>query len=288
MDLNATMEMLVRDPAKYQPAFPYEREIRLYEFQTWIYFPEAEMEMVEMAGSLAAAKYLSRLECQLVPRTLRFTKRRRLNSTELKRLLNDAKYRELFDATIGEYGGWSELVRRLQRIDFGQEMYQRIKIAETVCQMIDYRFRYLDHGGTDKKEANISHGEFYRWKKKDPELSYKTIRQRWSQSKQSAVFLYVSEYLGLRLSPRFRRMGYFFGGLEKDAADSRYIRRFFGTCAYVSEKLQGDGDDTENSENDVRIPASLRRLRPKTEPLSQADRENMSCYKTERDEMRAS
>jgi hypothetical protein len=71
MDINATIEMLIRDPENYQPTFPYEREIRLYQFQTWIYFPEPEMEMVEMAGSLAAAKYLARREHQLVPRPTR-------------------------------------------------------------------------------------------------------------------------------------------------------------------------------------------------------------------------
>jgi hypothetical protein len=281
MDINATIEMLIRDPENYQPAFPYEREIRLYQFQTWIYFPEPEMEMVEMAGSLAAAKYLARREHQLVPHNV-FAKE--AGSIVMKTLLKDAKYRELFDATIGEYGGWSELVRRLQQIDFNRELSQRIEVAETVCRMIDYRFRYLDHGGTDKREANISHGEFYRWKM-DPKLSYKTIRQRWSQSKQSAVFLYVSEHLGLRLSPRFRRIGYFFGGIEKDAGDSRYIRRFLGTCAYVGEKLQADD---EGAEGDVRIPASVRRLRPKTQPLSEAELEKMSCYKIERDQMRAS
>jgi hypothetical protein len=281
MDINATIQMLSRDPENYQPAFPYEREIRLYQFQTWIYFPEPEMEMVEMAGSLAAAKYLARREHQLVPHNV-FAEQ--AGSIVMKTLLKDAKYRELFDATIGEYGGWSELVRRLQQIDFNRELSQRIEVAETVCRMIDYRFRYLEHGGTDKREANISHGEFYRWKV-DPKLSYKTIRQRWSQSKQSAVFLYVSEHLGLRLSPRFRRIGYFFGGIEKDAANSRYIRRFFGTCAYVSKKLQGDDDDTEN---DVRIPKSVRRIRPKTDPLPEADHEKMLSYKTERDKMRTS
>jgi hypothetical protein len=46
-----------------------------------------------------------------------------------------------------------------------------------VCKMIDYRFRYLNHGGTDRKQANISHSEFYRWIT-GPTLSWRKIRER--------------------------------------------------------------------------------------------------------------
>jgi hypothetical protein len=278
--LNETVDLLVRDPARSQPTFPYEREIRLYQFQTWIYFPKRSM--VELAGSRAAVNYLRQRESKLVTR--QFIGTRSVNSTELKRLLNDPIYRKLFDATIGKYGGWSELVQRLERTDFKREVYGRMENAETVCKMIDYRFRYLNHGGTDRKQANISHSEFYRWIT-GPTLSWRKIRERWSQNKRSAVFLYVSEGLGLRLSPRFRRMGYFPNGISQDAANSRHIRRFFGTCAYVSEILRGDDDETEN---EIRIPATVNRLRPTTQPLSQSDHENMSKYKSERDIMRAS
>jgi hypothetical protein len=39
LDLNDTIDLLASEPSQRQPAFPFEREIRLYQFQTWIYFP---------------------------------------------------------------------------------------------------------------------------------------------------------------------------------------------------------------------------------------------------------
>jgi hypothetical protein len=43
-------------------AFPHEREVRLCQFQTWVYFPERSPDWVSMAGSLMAVKYLNNLE----------------------------------------------------------------------------------------------------------------------------------------------------------------------------------------------------------------------------------
>jgi hypothetical protein len=274
MDLNATIEMLIRNPATYRPAFPYERAIRIYQFQAWIYFPEPSM--VELAGSLAAAKYLISRQYKLLD------DERPVNSTDLISLLKDKEYGKLYDATIGEYGGWSHLVHELQQLNFRDQIDRRIETVETVCEMIDYRFRYLDHDGSDKRLANISHGEFYRWKRA-PKLSYKTIRERWKKNRRSAVFLYVSEKLGLRLCPRFKAL--IFGGASTDATKIRRIRRFFGICAYVSEKLREDHADIED---DVQIPKSVRRVRPTTEPLSDSDIQSMSSYRAERDTMRAS
>jgi hypothetical protein len=277
-DLNNTIELLVSDPSGSQPAFLYEREIRLYQFQTWIYCPDPSI--VEMAAAVCGAKYLDLLERKLSPRLLSFVS----NSDELKRILNDPNYRELYDSTIGEYGGWCKLVQELQRIDFSKEVMARYDVAETVCRMIDYRFRYLEHGGTDLKQANISHGEFFRWKN-EPKLSWKTIRDRWSKSRPSAICLYVSKRFQLEISPHYNRMEYFFGGISRDAADRAHIRRFFGTCAYISEVLRGDD---ELREDEICIPKSIQRIRPETKPLSDSTLKKMSSYKAQRDEMRSS
>src|SRR5262249_44079310 len=173
-------------------AFPYEREIRLYQLRTWVFCPDPTI--VELAAALCGAKYLKLLERKMTPGMLRHCKEQ--SSDDLARYLKDAKYGQLYDSTVGEYGGWSKLVEKQQRIDFAKELAVRDEVAETVCQMIDYRFRYLEHGGTDRQEANITHGEFFRWKG-EPKISWRTIRDRWSKSKPSAVCLYVTKRFDL-------------------------------------------------------------------------------------------
>ena len=279
LDLKSTIEVLLRDPEGSRLRFPHEREIRTYQLQTWIYRPETAI--VNLAGAICGAKYLGLFERKLTSQLLRKEKQ---NSVELKHFLSDRNYKELYDATVGEYGGWPKLVGDLQTIDFLHEVLGGRKVAETVCKMIDYRFRYLDHGGNNRQLANISHSEFYRWKMK-PQLSGKIIRERWSRNRESAVYLYVSEGLHLRLSPNYHRMGYFFRKLSTDAADYSHIRRFFGVCAYVSQVLQGED---ELSEDDSAIPGNVPRQQPKTAPLSEEELKLMSSYKDEWQKMRSS
>jgi hypothetical protein len=284
MDFDPTeaVELLVSSaPARSQQTFPYERQIRLCQFQTWIYFPEEPLDMVRMAGSLAAVKYLNIRERELLPTS----SERAASTTELQRFLRDPIYKKLFDETFADYGTWTDFVLMLEeRFDFERELSERIERAETVCKMIDYRFRYLDHGGTDRHQANISHSEFFRWKS-GPDLSWKKIRERWSRNRRNAVFLYVSEGLGLRLSPSFEGVGFFASDISKDAESRNHICRFFGTCAYISEILRGE----EGGVDDVGIPTTVKRVRPQTDPLSESERQKMESYtKAERDRMRRS
>jgi hypothetical protein len=277
IDLKDIIDLLVADISHRQPAFAFEREIRLYQFQTWICFPKAP-RMVKMAGQLAAAKFLERME------TEHLRGKKQLTATRLEHLLENQDYRSLYNTIIARYGGWTKLLRTIPPGVFDGDIQKRRGNAKTVCEMIDYRFRYLDHGGADKQQANIVHSEFYRWKDKGSPLSCKTIRSRWSDNKASAVFLYVSEELDFQFQPRRIRRGEFLERLSEEAADLQDIRNFFGTCAYVAEKIHGsDSDDAA-----VHIPASVRRLRPKTNPLSDEECERMRDYKQRYEEMRSS
>jgi len=100
-DLNGTIELLISNPARSEPAFPYEREIRLYQLRTWVSCPDPAI--VEMAAALCGAKYLKLLERKLTPRLLDLGKEQ--SSDDLKRYLKDVSYGKLYDSTIGEYGG---------------------------------------------------------------------------------------------------------------------------------------------------------------------------------------
>jgi hypothetical protein len=238
------------DRANYRATFPYEKEVRLAQFLTWIYFPELSMEMVQMSGRLAALGFLELRE-------------KELGSTALKHLSKDTSYLKLFDATIGEYGGLGTMVRALQRRDYHRELEGRRSASETVVQMTDYRFRYLDHGGTVPRQANISHSEFYCWEKG---LSWKTVRKRWSLNKETAIYLYVNKY-----HPLIPNSGLISNslGLIQSADDHNHIRRFFGHCAYVNHVLRAN----------IQIPEGIEHLRLRTEPLPDSDLEIMSLYK---------
>jgi hypothetical protein len=162
LNLNDTIDLLVSEPSQRPPAFRFEREMRLYQFQTWIYFPKPlsmakipkPLSMVKMAGRLAATKFLQRMEKEY----LASRGKRRLNAHRLEDLLQNPDYRALFDGGIARYGGWTKLRLTIRSREFDNEIRKRQKTAQTVCEMIDYRFRYLDHGGLDKREANSQRG----------------------------------------------------------------------------------------------------------------------------------
>jgi hypothetical protein len=277
LDLNDTIDLLVSEPSKRQPAFPFEREIRLYQFQTWIYFPRDSM--LKIAGRLAATKMLERIEKNY----LASRAKRRINARRLAYLLeNSDAYHALYDAVIARYGGWTKLLRTIPSRELDSAIRKRQKTAQTVCEMIDYRFRYLEHGGLNKQEANISHSEVYVYASR--KLSGKTIRSRWSDNKDSAVFLYVSEKLDFRFYPPGIGKRAFLDTLSKEVADLQKIRRFFGTCAYVAERIDGPNSEATT----IHIPACIERLPPNTTPLSEDERLRLSDYKTKYQEMRSS
>jgi hypothetical protein len=233
--------------------------------------------MVKNAGRLAATKLLERIEKNY----LASRAKRRITAHRLEYLLeNSDDYRALYDAVIARHGSWTRLLRTIPPREFDNEIRKRRETAETVCEMIDYRFRYLEHGGLNKQEANISHSEVYVHASR--KLSGRTIRSRWSNNKDSAVFLYVSEKHDFRFYPPGIRRRAFLDTLSKEVADLPKIRRFFGACAYVAERIDGPNSKTTT----IRIPACIERLPPTTTRLSEEERLCVSDYKTKYQEMR--
>ena len=276
MDLDDTIELLVSAPIARVESFPFERAIRLFQFQTWIYYPTPSEDMVRMAGRIATTEFLQKIEIGASYRSLRFHEKK-VSSRELIKLLGRPDYQLLFDSVIGEYGGWTHLLDTLEPSEFDERLRKRKDNAETVCTMVDYRFRYLDHGGTDRARANISHGEFYRWKDPNPPLSWRTIRARWQENRESAAFLYVSEHFDFAPIPVTRMA--FLSRLVARAADVARMRKFFGFVAYVIDTL-------EPGQSKIRIPAGVKRIRPRTAPLTEEEQGRMLSYETERVEMR--
>lgn len=214
---------------------------------------------------------------------------RRADLREFKKLLDDPEYGRLFEATLCRKGGWIDHLSVLRPAEFDDAVQQRIKISNAVCDIIDYKFRYLDHGGMDKRQALTNRGEFYVWKKE--KISWRTIRKRWEESKYGAVFLYVSEKLGLKFAPAPVDVTpeKFVQDLYRRAHDLAFIRKFLGTCAYVSEKISHyPKHESEDDDDDPypAIPLSVGRIRPRTQPLSPGDLELMSRFEEEKVDMR--
>jgi hypothetical protein len=159
-------------------AFPFERELLLYQFQTWIYIPhhylisdKRHIDVVTDAGIVAAGKFLERLGRPYldVKGLTRYSTRR------LAMCLEDEGYRSLYNTVLKRHGGWTSLLYATSADSIDAMLADRRDGVETVCEIIDYRFRYLDHDGPDRRVSNLSHGKYFRWTNKRSSLSGNTI-----------------------------------------------------------------------------------------------------------------
>lgn len=257
---------------KRKPEFSFEKETRLFELQTWAYqqyfsdedeWYEEERPKTKDAFALSATKFLRHMEELYESAPTIETG----SSEHLVSLFEIADYRRLFDEAMTREGGWLTLVGRITYNEFDNIIANNIEQAATVSDLMDYRFRYLDHGGIDKKLSNISHAYVYRFnqKKEGRSVSGKTIRNRWLAFKSTAVFIYVSEKTGFRFRPRSLTDKAFIEGIVAEANDVAALTKYFGRCAYVAEKFSpGDNEPIIDC-----FPGSseLDRIRLDTKPL---------------------
>src|SRR5436190_18762210 len=125
--------MLLYKPAKliktltdrsHQDAFPFEREILLFQFQTWIYSPDSS-RVAENSAVLAGAGFLRFLEGRLGGPS-------RNSAASLSRYLANEEYRALYDAVLKPYGGWSRLWKIPSPSEFDKQLQNRREDVETV------------------------------------------------------------------------------------------------------------------------------------------------------------
>jgi hypothetical protein len=270
-DINYAVESLLGEWG--QPDVPFEHELLLYGFQTWIYFPKPASTRTSL--TLAAAVFLEQLG-------RKYLKSKRPLAVTLEKCLADNGYRSLYDTAMRTEGGWTALLRQPSLADFDKRLGDRKSEADVVCDIIDYRFRYLDHGGERKQDANISHGQFHRWKKNRE--SGRTIRTRWSNNKDSAIFLYVNERLDPFMVPPEISNDGFIELISTQAKDHKRTSEYFGICRYIAETLSG----SDPNEQMVQIPSSVESRRPNTTPLSETEMKWMEDYASESDQMRTS
>jgi hypothetical protein len=275
-DLKDTISLLVGERKEH---IVHERAIRLFQFQTWMYTPDNSLQTVKIAGRLASTLLLA----QIANRTLNASKKPMLyDSAQVQRLFKRAEYRNLYDFVIGDYGGWTELAwsPSPQQLDRNMKSYRRT--ALTTARLLEYQFRYMEHNGSKKEHANLSHALFF-LKKQENSSAHKTLKNHWSDHQHSAVFLYASELLGFNFWPATMMDETFVSQLLSAAEDTVRTRRFFETSAYIAMKTAGLHDAFAAQEALMSWP---NRKRPKTTPLTEAEEKRMEKYDSEYMDMR--
>lgn len=278
-----------------EPRFPHEREIRLFQFQNWIYFPEQGATGARQAGFLAATKILQRIEHKMT----RGRKNHKGKASNYIELFQDETYAQLFDATFGlppnedEQGayGWSKLINTQSASDFDLIVFNRIAFCEPAARMIDYMYRMLVHHSKRSAEANIRRAQFFIWKDKDApkcermlqkSLSARTIRARWSTMRASAVFLYVSELHEFKFFPRDLNEAGFCKALYDEANDTNNLTDYLSTCDHVGVLLSKHTDLNWKFTMPDMVTGSACEI--ETQPLSDVQLERISDYKMRQSE----
>jgi hypothetical protein len=195
-------------------------------------------------------------------------------SSYLIALLKIDEYRDLFDAAFSTHDGWMKLINTITPSVYDKTINDDLKDVQVAADLMDFRFRYLDHGGTNKKLVNLNHAFVYCYKNRAKKRGWsgRSIRKKWASYKRQAVFLYVSENFGFNFKPTRLDTKNFVSELKKQTNDVTLLADFFGTCAYVSNYFPfptvANEFGTDTTLVDCFPPhAELNPVRPKTAPL---------------------
>ncbi|MGB7562791.1 MAG: hypothetical protein WBL99_15070 [Candidatus Acidiferrales bacterium] len=238
--------------------------------------------MPKDAGTRAAVHFLELIE----------TKNTKLlrggpgSADRLKSLLQIDDYRKLFDRKIAGRGDWTYLLQILPPKKFNNEVKMYQKYAETVVDIMDFRFRCLEHHSDKGGDfSNLTHGYVYRYKDPDKsrELSGSTIENHWHRQQDSAVFVYVAKRADFKFFPCDVGAKEFVEHLIQAARDKAGLQKYFGMCAYVAEKF---GNDFSWLIECFPTAKALPRIRLKTEPLSADDFERFKNYRDDASEFK--
>jgi hypothetical protein len=211
-----------------EEAFEGERAVRLFQFQTWILFPD-DTNYAKWAGLIAAAKVLDRLDDDIFIADEDARHRaEELNSIinlndrppqKIKRLQNEHQsFRKIYDRFIGESGGLLGLVNSPTTGQFDHEIGNRVaRMKNIVSDLIDYRLRYVEHQLLLRNEnaagANQNHAMFFCWwptheiesgRGKSPDnksVTPRTMREWWKKMEMSAIFVYLIHQHGFDQLP---------------------------------------------------------------------------------------
>ena len=212
--------------------FPYERCIRLFQFQTWIWYPSERGIAPRAAGRLAAAAILREIEQD------RFGKNIPLSSLQI--LSQSDKYRKIFDALIAPHGGWSALLMadEVDPTEFNTRIRaQTGRRAEIIADLIEYRLRAVNHPPTGPDRSKITHAIFFNWWPNRRSFTTRIAFHWWKRVKRTAAFIYLIEKRGFPMKPPSVDEE-FCKRLKHPAISSIRLKKFFSEYAFVTGSLE--------------------------------------------------
>lgn len=223
-----------------EPEYLFERELRLFQMQSWVYLSDGGFDDLRSAGRIAAVHFLNKIEDQH-DRSLR---NRRGSSRRLVELFENEDYRAIFDDNIRVSGGWSGSRSFKSAQEFDKTILQRRKHEPIVRCIVDYLYRIkqtpLDEKIRNNYE-NISHAQVFAFVAlkgiADIKSSGSTIHGRWGDHRKSAIFIYVSKSENYKFYPPSSESESFIEELERQASDRDGLIEYFGKCAFVQDTL---------------------------------------------------
>jgi hypothetical protein len=278
--------------------FLFERAIRLFEFQTWIYWPGTDKSY--FAGMMASALILEAIEDDIFYSESaaiqseadpggRFnfdpTDKPDATLSRINVLRNDRRYRQLHDYIFAARGGLTNLLYCLTPEEFDGKVLKRRENVKIVADLIDYRLRHAQHGGT-AGHGNISHAVFFKWwpthdvsGKRGVTLPNKspwpkTLFKWWRDHQCSAIFIYLNERHQYSQIPHIENVAVDGAKLQPAASDADELRRFFGAYAYIAEAIHSHGGEPPF----VLVPATLPRVEIHTPPFNPTELQTIADY----------
>jgi hypothetical protein len=306
LDLENVVKLLTRER---EELYEGERAVCLFQFRTWIVFPDiTETNHVNWAGLITAAKFLDRLEeydfadaeserlrtehADSILVDLNDKPLQTLKRMDALRKSNGA-YRQIYDRLIGRRGGLLALLNTPRPADFDRAVRERIGRMHIISSLIDYRLRYIQHGigdpnaSADRNGANHNHALFFCWwpthevpgkrGKASPNksASIKTMRTWWKKMEGNAIFIYLSQKHGFDQLPCNTEDDFFVDGLLRDSNAGVGVLRFLGAYAYVTESFAGAHSDLVDV---LPISQAIPRIPVATLPFLKIELETINKY----------
>jgi hypothetical protein len=295
LDLEDSVKLLT---GERKERFEFERAIRLVEFQTWIYWPRTDKP--NSAGMVASALILEAIEddifCSEADAVQREADPDALVSVDLTNkpdatlsrisvLRNDKRYRQLHDHIFATRGGLIKLLYCPTPEEFDAEVSKRQEHVKIVADLIDYRLRHAQHGGT-AGDGNISHAVFFKWwpthdvpskrgvtpQNKSP--TPRTLFKRSGELECSDIFIYLNERCQYSQIPHIELVEVERTRLIPAPSDTDELRRFFGAYAYIAETIQAHGGERPF----VSVPATVPRVEISTLPFTPTELQTIDAY----------
>jgi hypothetical protein len=239
-DLDDCLELLLDARTE---EFPHERVIRLFQFQTWIWYPSTKGYAAVHAGRLAAAAILRKLEKEHKWRGLREAGgSRHITLAKLQTLSQSDEYRRIFTQFIASGGGWSRLLFTTPGAsEVDKWVTQRIADrAEFIADLIEYRLRAALTLPEGPRRSGPTHAIFFNWWP-NREFVPRTAFNWWKPFRRTAVFIYLIERRGFHLKPPCADDDEFCEHLMHPQISKVQLKRFFSEYQFAANVL---GDES--------------------------------------------